>query len=106
MVNELNSNGANFSTNVETDYAYTWDKDGSLESIDWTGHGVKGDVTIPSFNKLKTIQFSVYESLQSLVVEDNKSLENIFCYGQEDYNDENGYEILYYNSSCDTDIID
>ncbi len=92
VVNELNSNGANFSTNVETDYAYTWDKDGSLESIDWTGHGVKGDVTIPSFNKLKTIQFSVYESLQSLVVEDNKSLENIFCYGQEDYNDENGYE--------------
>lgn len=92
LVKKLNNNGANFSTDVETNSAYTWDKDGNLESIDWIWHGVKGDVIIPSFNKLKTIQFSVYGSLQSLVVEDNKSLENISCYGQEDYNDENGYE--------------
>lgn len=92
VVNELNSNGAKFSTDVETDSAYTWDKDGSLESIEWTVYGIKGDVIIPSFNKLKTVRVSAYESLQGMVVKDNKSLESISCHGENSYNDENGYE--------------
>lgn len=79
IVNNQVKKGASLSKDVEYDNNYTWDKKGNLKSIKWQECGLTGNIEIPAFNKLKTINIEANSGLKELVIKDNKSLEQIDC---------------------------
>ncbi len=81
FVNAQVKKGAKLSKDVENDKCYKWDKSGNLKSIKWRRCKLTGNIKLPSFNKLKSVNIYINPKLKGIDAGRNPFLEEMNCAG-------------------------